>query len=134
MVIAKHIQTASSVFGLTDSVTHRMYSIANLPSCAYDANLDESYGIRAISRCSHCGRDNGDTSHLKPKNVIQDFRHKLDGCPIVGGPSCLICGLETIELIVQLLTLIPHNFRDLFGLWRGSVRRPGTMYTLGRVT
>ena len=48
LVIAKRIQTTSSVFGLTDSVTHRMYSIANPPSCAYDANFDKSDGIEGI--------------------------------------------------------------------------------------
>ena len=47
-----------------------------------------------------------------------DFCHKLDGCPIVGGPSFYMRVVsKMVDIILQLnMTFIPHLLRDSFDL------------------
>ena len=49
---------------------------------------------------------------------LKDFRQKIDGRPIVGGPSFYTSGLsEMVDIILQpLVALIPHVLRDSFDL------------------
>ena len=83
-------------------LTRRKYSMANfymLPKLHKSPELCEILGSQKYV-------------HLR------DFHHKIDGRPIVGGPSYYACRLsEMINIILQpILTLIPHILRDSFDL------------------
>ena len=83
-------------------ITERKYNMANF------------YMLPKLHKSEYLGTVLGGRQYVH----LEDFRHQIDGRPIVGGPSFYTSGLsEMIDIVLQpLVKLIPHILRDSFDL------------------